>query len=114
MNGDCTFCRIAGGEIPTERLYEDDQILAFRDIHPAAPTHALVIPKAHIPTFDDLRPEHDLLIGRLLRAAQVIAQREGLTAGYRLVGNCGASAGQEVLHIHVHLLGGRPFGWPPG
>jgi histidine triad (HIT) family protein len=114
MDSECLFCRIAAGEIPAEKLYEDDEILVLRDIHPAAPTHALVIPKRHIATFADLAPEQDGLAGRLLRVAARVARQEGLDAGYRLVGNCGRQAGQEVLHIHVHLLGGRDFGWPPG
>jgi histidine triad (HIT) family protein len=114
MDRDCLFCRIAAGEIPAEKLYEDEEILVFRDIHPAAPTHALVIPKAHVATFGDLAPGQDALAGRLLRVAALVARREGLGAGYRLVGNCGRGAGQEVFHLHVHLLGGRDFGWPPG
>ena len=89
-------------------------MLAFRDIHPAAPTHALVIPKAHIATFNDVSEGEAALLGRMVRAAAAVARQEGLGAGYRLVGNCGRSAGQEVLHIHLHLLGGRDFGWPPG
>ena len=114
MDEACIFCRIVAGEIPVQKLYEDDAVLAFRDIHPVAPTHALVIPKAHIPTFSHLGPEQDALAGRLLRTAAQVAREEGLTAGYRLVGNCERAAGQEVFHIHVHLLGGRGFGWPPG
>jgi len=110
----CIFCRIVAGEIPSEKVYEDQELLGFRDIRPAAPHHLLLIPKEHIATFDDLEPRHDGLIGRLVRVAGEIAAREGLSAGYRLVGNCRAGAGQEVFHIHVHLLGGRPFGWPPG
>jgi histidine triad (HIT) family protein len=114
MPSDCIFCRIAAGEIPAEKLYEDEQVLAFRDIRPAAPTHAVIIPKAHIPTFNDVTEGEAALIGRLFQAAAAIARQEGLSAGYRLVGNCGRAAGQEVLHIHLHLLGGRDFGWPPG
>lgn len=114
MAADCIFCRIASGEIPAEKVYEDEQLLAFRDIHPAAPTHVLLIPKEHIATFDDLTPEQDALTGALLRRAGEVAARLGLEKGYRLVGNCQRAAGQEVFHIHIHLLGGRSFGWPPG
>ncbi|MCK4412446.1 MAG: histidine triad nucleotide-binding protein [Candidatus Eisenbacteria sp.] len=114
MESGCIFCKIIAGEIPAEKVYEDDEILAFRDIQPAAPTHVLLIPKAHIPTVDDLEAGQDELIGRILRTAAVVARQEGLEAGYRLVTNCGRGAGQEVFHLHVHLLGGRPFGWPPG
>jgi RpiB/LacA/LacB family sugar-phosphate isomerase len=111
---DCIFCKIASGKVPAEKVFEDDDVLGFRDIHPAAPTHVLLIPKVHIPTLNDLTPEHDRLLGRLVRAAGEVAAREGLAAGYRLVGNCGRGAGQEVFHIHFHLLGGRPLDWPPG
>ena len=114
MSADCLFCKIATGEIPAEKVYEDEALLAFRDIRPAAPTHILVIPKEHIATFNDLTPERDALVGRLLRTAGEIARREGLADGYRLVGNCLRAAGQEVMHIHVHLLGGRSLRWPPG
>lgn len=114
MPSDCIFCRIVAGEIPAEKLYEDESVLAFRDIHPAAPTHAVIIPKAHLATFNDVSEGEAVLLGRMVRAAAAVARREGLSAGYRLVGNCGRAAGQEVLHIHLHLLGGRDFGWPPG
>lgn len=110
----CIFCKIVAGEIPAEKIHEDDAVLGFRDIHPAAPFHALLIPKEHIPTLNHLEEEHDVLMGRLVRAARAVAAAQGLTAGYRLVGNCERAAGQEVFHIHFHLLGGRGFGWPPG
>ena len=111
---DCLFCKIIAGEIPAEKVYEDDQVLAFRDIHPAAPTHVLLIPKRHIASVDELEPGADALIGRLVRTAALVAREAGLSGGYRLITNCGPGAGQEVFHLHVHLLGGRPFGWPPG
>ncbi|MFH1143454.1 MAG: histidine triad nucleotide-binding protein [Candidatus Eisenbacteria bacterium] len=114
MRGDCLFCKIVAGAIPAEKVYEDDRLLAFRDIHPAAPTHVLLIPKAHVATLDDLTPEHDALIGALLRAASTVARAEGLADGYRLIANCGRGAGQAVFHVHVHILGGRALGWPPG
>lgn len=112
---DCLFCRIVAGEIPGERLYEDDQVIAFPDINPQAPFHALVIPRSHIATLNDLDEGHADLMGRLFLAARTIADREGFAAeGYRTVVNCNAGAGQTVFHIHLHLLGGRPLGWPPG
>ncbi|MCK4303487.1 MAG: histidine triad nucleotide-binding protein [Candidatus Eisenbacteria sp.] len=114
MEKDCLFCKIIAGEIPAEKVYEDERILGFKDIRPAAPFHALLIPKEHIPTFNDLGEAHDAMMGGLLRAAAAIARQEGLDEGYRLVGNCLKAAGQEVYHIHVHLLGGRGFNWPPG
>lgn len=114
MEKDCLFCRIVAGEIPAERVYEDERILAFKDIAPVAPFHALLIPKEHISTLNDLRPEHDAMIGAILRAGAEVARKEGLKAGYRMVANCMKAAGQEVFHLHFHLMGGRRFGWPPG
>ncbi len=113
-NAECIFCKIVAGQIPAEKVWEDDLVLGFKDIHPEAPFHALLIPKEHIATLDDLEQDHEPLMGRLIWAASRIASEEGLSEGYRLVTNCRAAAGQEVFHIHVHLLGGRPFGWPPG
>ena len=110
----CVFCKIVAGQIPAEKVHEDEHVLAFKDLHPAAPFHALLIPKEHIPTLNHLEEEHDLLMGRLLRAAGRVAATHGLGAGYRLVGNCERAAGQEVFHIHFHMLGGRALGWPPG
>jgi histidine triad (HIT) family protein len=114
MPDDCLFCKIVAGEIPADKVYEDDEIVAFRDIRPAAPTHVLVIPKAHIPTLNDLTAEHDALMGRIVRVAQEIARDEGLSDGYRLVVNCLAGGGQVVFHLHAHLIGGRSLTWPPG
>lgn len=114
METDCIFCMIVAGEIPAEKVYEDDQVLGFKDLSPQAPFHGLLIPKEHIATFNDLEPRHDAVMGRLMRAAREVAGEQGLTEGYRLVGNCLKAAGQEVYHIHVHLLGGRSFSWPPG
>jgi histidine triad (HIT) family protein len=114
MESDCLFCKIVAGEVPAEKVYEDEHILGFRDIHPVAPTHALLIPKEHIATFKDLTPEHDGMMGALLRAAAQVAAQEGLDDGYRLVGNCMKAAGQVVFHLHVHLVGGRNLSWPPG
>lgn len=110
----CLFCRIAAGEIPSRKVYEDGEILAFEDIRPQAPVHILVIPKEHIRTIADLQASQYELAGRLIGAANRLAKEKKLDAGYRLVVNCGPNAGQEVYHVHVHLLGGRQFHWPPG
>ena len=112
---DCIFCKIADGEIPSDRVYEDDQLLAFRDLNPQAPTHILIIPKKHLSTLLDVDSEDVELLGKLQVAAVEIARQEGLDDdGFRLVTNCLEGAGQSVFHIHVHLLGGRPLRWPPG
>jgi histidine triad (HIT) family protein len=108
------FKRIIDREIPADIIYEDDRCLAFRDIHPQAPTHVLVIPKKEIPTLDDIADADAALLGHLLLATRQIAAKLGLDQGYRVVINCGADAGQAVWHLHLHLLGGRPLGWPPG
>ncbi|MFA7096446.1 MAG: histidine triad nucleotide-binding protein [Gammaproteobacteria bacterium] len=112
---DCLFCRMVAGEIKPDVVYEDADVLAFRDINPQAPTHVLIIPKRHVATLNDLEPEHAELVGKLFLAARHIAQQEGIAErGYRTVFNCNQDAGQAVFHIHLHLLGGRPLGWPPG
>jgi histidine triad (HIT) family protein len=109
------FSRIIAGEIPCSKVYEDNQVLAFRDIKPQAPTHILIIPKAPIPTADDLQDADAELIGRLVLVARRLAREEGHgESGYRLVINCKGDGGQEVPHLHVHLLGGRLMNWPPG
>ena len=112
---DCLFCKMVNGEIKPDSVYENDDVLAFRDLNPQAPVHVLVIPKRHIETLNDLAPEDAELMGRLTLAAGQIAEAEGIAAGgYRVVMNCNADGGQTVFHIHMHLLGGRPMGWPPG
>ena len=111
---DCLFCKIASKEINASIVYEDDDFLAFRDINPVAPSHILIIPKCHIETVNELEETDALLMGRMLVIAKKIAAEEGLSDGYRLVLNCGKDGGQEVFHIHLHLLGGRKMGWPPG
>lgn len=112
---DCLFCKMIRGEIQPNTVYEDDRVLAFRDINPQAPTHVLVIPKEHIATINDLGPGDTSLVGELYLAAQEVARSEGLAeSGYRTVMNCGRDAGQAVFHIHLHVLGGRPMHWPPG
>jgi histidine triad (HIT) family protein len=113
MPDDCLFCRIVRKEIPATIVWEDPNTLAFRDIDPKAPTHVLVIPKTHVPTLNDAT--NGTMLGRLLLAAREIAAEEGIAeSGYRTVLNCGAGAGQTVFHLHLHLLGGRKFSWPPG
>lgn len=112
---DCIFCKIAAGEIPADLVYQDDHVVAFRDITPQAPTHILVIPRKHIATLLDTDAETAPLLGRMQQAAVEIARREGLAdRGFRLVTNCLEEAGQSVFHLHLHLLGGRRLGWPPG
>jgi len=112
---DCLFCRIVGGTIPADIVYRDDQVTAFRDIQPQAPVHVLVVPNQHITSTNDLEAGHDAVMGHLLRATRVVAEQEGIgQSGYRLIVNTGADAMQSVAHIHVHVLGGRKLGWPPG
>ncbi|NCA70956.1 MAG: histidine triad nucleotide-binding protein [Sphingobacteriia bacterium] len=109
------FGKIAAGEIPAGILYEDADVVAFRDLHPQAPTHFLVIPRKPIATLNDAGPEDAELIGKLFLVAAQVAAREGIAAaGYRTVINCNAAAGQTVYHLHLHVLGGRPLQWPPG
>jgi len=112
---DTIFSKIIQREIPADILYEDEEVLAFRDVNPQAPVHFLVIPKHAIPTLNDVQPDQAELIGKLVLAAQKIARDEGIAeSGYRLVMNCNDDGGQTVFHIHVHVLGGRALGWPPG
>lgn len=111
----CLFCRIVAGEIPATIVFQDDTVVAFRDITPQAPMHVLVIPRRHIASLNDLTPADDELIGRLVRTASAIAQEQGYgVGGYRTVFNCNADAGQTVFHVHLHVLGGRKMTWPPG
>ena len=108
------FAKIIAREIPADIVYEDDLCLAFRDIAPKAPTHVLVIPKKPIVSLIDLTDEDEMIVGRCVLVASRVAAELGLDSGYRLVVNCGQDGGQEVPHLHFHLLGGRPLGWPPG
>lgn len=111
----CLFCKIAEGEISTEKLYEDQEIVAFADINPQAPTHVLIIPKRHIPTIDDASSDDAQLLGKMILAAKQIASEQQLSEkGYRLVFNVNSGGGQQVYHIHLHLVGGRQMTWPPG
>jgi len=111
----CIFCRIAAGEVPANVVYQDDLVVAFRDINPRAPTHLLVVPRKHIPSLCDLDPMDEALVGHIVQVAAQLAGTEGIgESGFRVVANCGPQAGQSVDHVHFHLLGGRPLGWPPG
>jgi histidine triad (HIT) family protein len=111
----CLFCNIVAGKTPAEIVFDNDHVLAFKDIRPAAPVHALVIPKVHIPGIHEATPEHAAALGQVLLAARDVAEKLGLASGgYRLVVNQGADAGQSVFHLHCHVLGGRSLAWPPG
>ena len=111
----CIFCKMVAGEIEPDKVYEDEDVLAFRDLNPQAPTHVLVIPKRHISTINDLEDVDAGLVGRLYLAAKEVARSDGISErGYRTVMNCNAEAGQSVFHLHLHLLGGRAMSWPPG
>lgn len=115
MSEDTIFGKIARGEMDADIVYENEQVVAFRDINPQAPTHILVIPRKPIATLNDIEPDDRVLMGELFLAAKEIARREGLDeSGYRVVMNCGEGAGQSVFHIHLHVLGGRALQWPPG
>lgn len=104
---DCLFCAIVKGDIPSTKVYEDDKVLAFRDINPQAPTHVLVIPKEHIPSVDGITAENSAVVAHIFRCIPQIAKGEGLTNGYRVVSNCGDHACQSVKHLHFHILGGK-------
>ncbi len=109
----CLFCKIVAGQIPSRKAYEDDELLAFHDIHPWAPVHVLVIPKTHIATLADVGPEHDALLGRMLALAPRLMKELGVTGGFRTVVNTGADGGQEIYHLHLHVMGG-PRPWAKG
>jgi histidine triad (HIT) family protein len=112
---DCLFCRIVDGGLPADIVYENDSLVAFRDINPKAPTHILLIPRRHVATMNDLQDGDESLVGDLFITAARIAADEGLADdGYRVVMNCNEAAGQSVFHIHLHLMGGRTMTWPPG
>lgn len=111
----CIFCKIAAGELKSDIVHQDDRIVAFRDMNPQAPTHVLVVPRKHVATINDLEEEDAEVAGRLFLVAAKVAAAEGVDqSGYRVVMNCMEGAGQSVFHIHLHVLGGRPFRWPPG
>ena len=111
----CIFCKIIRGEMPSNKVYEDDLILAFHDIEPQAPNHIIIIPKEHITSANELKANHAELVGKIFLAAAKIAYEQGFSdAGYRIVNNCGEDGGQTVEHLHFHLLAGRSLQWPPG
>ncbi|HAY72351.1 MAG TPA: histidine triad nucleotide-binding protein [Ruminococcaceae bacterium] len=111
---DCLFCKIINGEIPSNKVYEDDTVFAFRDIAPQAPTHILIIPKEHIKSAAEIDESNSAVVAHIFEVAAKIAKQEGLDDGFRIVNNCGDIAGQTVKHLHFHLMGGREFGWPAG
>ena len=111
----CLFCRIVAGEIPSKKVFEDEELVAFHDVNPQAPVHVLIVPRKHIATLNDLAPADDAIVGTMVRRAAAIAETLGIAErGYRAVFNCNAEAGQTVFHIHLHVLGGRSMHWPPG
>lgn len=111
----CLFCKIIAGEIPSDKVYENEHVFAFRDIDPKAPTHILIVPKEHIATTNDLDESHKSIVGEIVLTAKQLAKDEGIAeSGYRTVFNCNKDGGQAVYHIHLHLLGGRQMNWPPG
>jgi histidine triad (HIT) family protein len=115
MMSEDLFLKIISREIPADIVYEDDDVLAFRDVNPQAPLHVLIIPKVHIRTINDIQPQNAELFGKLFLAARDIAAQQGVEEdGYRVVMNCNSAAGQTVFHVHLHLLAGRQFSWPPG
>ena len=111
---DCLFCRIVAGEIPSDRVLEDDDVVAFRDVNPQAPTHVLVVPRRHVPDVDTLADDDAGLLPSLFTAVRRVAELENLSKGYRVVTNVGTESGQSVFHLHLHVLGGRRMEWPPG
>jgi histidine triad (HIT) family protein len=112
---DCLFCRVVAGEIPAKVVFQDEHLVAFQDINPQAPMHVLIVPRRHIASLNELTAEDDGIVGEMVRRAAAIAAEHGhAERGYRTVFNCNAEAGQTVFHIHLHVLGGRRLGWPPG
>jgi histidine triad (HIT) family protein len=112
---DCLFCKLVAGTIPSSLVYQDDDLIAFKDINPQAPMHVLIVPRRHIATLNDLSAGDDQLVGEMIRRAAALAAEQGhAERGYRTVFNCNAGAGQTVFHIHLHVLAGRPLTWPPG
>jgi histidine triad (HIT) family protein len=114
MGADCLFCKIAAKQIPAKLVYDDAEVFAFDDISPQAPTHILICPKEHFASLADAGAEHEAVLGKMAMLAAKLARERNLAGGYRTVMNTGSGAGQTVLHLHMHLLGGRSFRWPPG
>lgn len=111
---DCIFCKIVNGEIPSNKAYEDDKVLAFYDLEPQAPVHILIIPKEHITSAAEINENNSAVVAHIFEVAAKLAGEKGLDNGFRIVSNAGESAGQSVKHLHFHLMGGRDFGWPAG
>ena len=111
---DCIFCKIVSGEIPSNKAYEDDKVLAFYDLEPQAPVHILIIPKEHIASAAEINESNSSVVAHIFEVAAKLAKEKGLDNGFRIVSNAGESAGQSVKHLHFHLMGGRDFGWPAG
>ena len=111
---DCIFCKIAAGEIPAKKAYEDESVVAFYDLEPQAPVHILIIPKEHIASCAEITAENSAVVAHIFEVAAKLGKELGLDNGYRIVNNCGADGGQTVHHLHFHLMGGRQFGWPAG
>ena len=111
---DCLFCKIAAKEIPSEKVYEDKLVYAFKDVSPQAPVHFLIVPKKHISSIDELEESDKELVGHIMLLAKKLTAELGLTNGYRVVINCKEDGGQSVAHLHFHILGGRSLNWPPG
>ncbi len=107
---DCVFCKIIDGEIPSNKVYEDDYLVAFKDLNPQAPVHILIVPKKHIACVNDLTPDDEQLVGKVFLAAKKIAKELGIESGYRIINNCGKDAGQTVMHLHFHMLAGKNMG----
>ena len=110
MKNDCIFCAIINGEIPSSKIYEDEYVFAFRDINPQAPVHIIIVPKEHLDCADSISSNNSFLVSKVFEAIPIIAAKEGLTTGYRVINNCGEDGGQTVMHLHFHLLGGKQLG----
>jgi histidine triad (HIT) family protein len=114
-SADCTFCKIVAGEIPSDKVFDDDRVTAFRDINPVAPTHILIVPNKHIPSVNEIETEDEKLVGHMFSVARQLAERENIQdSGYRLIINTGPDAGQVVFHLHLHVIGGQPMRHPMG
>lgn len=111
---DCIFCKIASGDIPSQKVYEDNICVAFKDLEPQAPSHILVIPKEHITSCAQINADNSGVVAHIFEVISKIAEENGFDNGFRVVSNCGESAGQSVMHLHFHVLSGRDFAWPPG
>lgn len=111
---DCTFCKISAGEIPSQKVYEDNRMMVFKDIQPQAPVHLLAVPKTHIESVEEITPENSMVVAHIFTVIARISKEQGLGEGYRVVTNCGEHGQQTVPHLHFHIIGGRQLSWPPG